>query len=47
MTNALANGSFKCKPDPQVVGKGLESIQKAVDLMGQGVSATKLVVEMD
>ncbi len=43
---ALANGSMKCKPDPEVVGRGLEALQVAVDLMEKGVSAKKLVVEI-
>ena len=46
MPAALANGSLKCKPDPKVVGQGLEKIQEACDLIGKGVSATKLVVEL-
>lgn len=36
---------MKCKPDPEVVGKGLESIQKAMN-MAPGVSAKKVVVEL-
>ena len=43
---ALANGSLKCKPDPNVVGQGLEKIQEACDSMKGGVSAMKLVVEL-
>jgi len=46
LTEALANGSVKCKPDAEVVGHGLEAIQGAVDRMGKGVSAKKLVVEI-
>ena len=42
---ALSNGTLRCKPDVKVVGKGLESVQAAVDLMKDGVSATKLVIE--
>lgn len=34
------------KPDPEVVGNGLEEIQKAVDLIAEGVSAKKLVVTL-
>ncbi|MCJ1307099.1 hypothetical protein MMC25_000745 [Agyrium rufum] len=41
---ALADGSLKCKPEPFVVGQGLEKVQEAVDMMGKGVSAKKLVV---
>ena len=47
LTPALANGNMQCKPLPEVVGKGLESIQAAIDRQAQGVSAKKLVVELD
>ena len=47
LTVALGNGTLKPKPDAFVVGKGLEKIQEAVDLMGKGVSARKLVVELE
>lgn len=40
----LEDGSMKCRPDPEVVGSGLESIQEAVDRIGRGVLAKKLVV---
>lgn len=46
ITEALANGTLKPKPDPVVVGQGLESLQEALDKMGAGVSAQKLVVEL-
>lgn len=46
LSAALADGSMKCKPDPNVVGKGLEALQAAVELMEKGVSAEKLVVEI-
>ncbi|KAF5664742.1 oxidoreductase [Fusarium heterosporum] len=45
LPGALEDGSMRCMPYPEVVGKGLESIQSAVDLMGRGVSGKKLVVE--
>lgn len=38
---------MKCKPDPEIVGNGLEYVQEAVDLMAKGVSAKKLVVKLD
>lgn len=41
---ALEKGLIKPLPAPEVVGQGLESIQKAVDVMRSGVSAKKLVV---
>ncbi|KAJ9419483.1 chaperonin 10-like protein [Fusarium oxysporum] len=43
---ALANGSFKAKPDASVVGHGLESIQRALDVHKKGVSAKKIVVTL-
>ncbi|KAK4504256.1 hypothetical protein PRZ48_005172 [Zasmidium cellare] len=43
---ALEKGLMKCKPDPEVVGQGLEKIQDAVDIIGAGVSAKKIVVEL-
>lgn len=41
---ALASGAIQCKPRAEIVGHGLESVQKAMDLLAQGVSAKKLVV---
>jgi NADPH:quinone reductase-like Zn-dependent oxidoreductase len=41
---ALASGALQCKPPAEVVGHGLENVQKAIDLLAQGVSAKKLVV---
>ncbi|KAK6079452.1 zinc-binding dehydrogenase family superfamily [Seiridium cupressi] len=43
---ALADGSMKCKPDPDIVGRGLKKIQDAVDAIPKGVSGRKLVVEL-
>ena len=43
---ALANGRLKAKPEPQIVGKGLKEIQKALNVLKGGVSATKIVVEL-
>lgn len=37
---------MKCKPDPEVVGQGLGKIQHAVDIIGAGVSAKKIVIEL-
>jgi NADPH:quinone reductase-like Zn-dependent oxidoreductase len=44
LPKALKTGTFVPAPEPLVVGKGLEKVQEAVDLMGKGVSAKKLVV---
>ena len=41
---ALASGALQCKPTAEVVGHGLENVQKATDLLAPGVSAKKLVV---
>jgi NADPH:quinone reductase-like Zn-dependent oxidoreductase len=46
LEGALADGSMKCRPHYEVVGKGLEAVQGALDLMFKGVSAKKLVVEI-
>ncbi|KIW09310.1 uncharacterized protein PV09_00225 [Verruconis gallopava] len=43
---ALENGSLKCKPDPLVMGSGLESIQAALDKHKEGVSGRKVVVSL-
>ncbi|KAF4555940.1 Alcohol dehydrogenase GroES-like domain-containing protein 10 [Elsinoe fawcettii] len=43
---ALEAGVVKPLPEPLVVGKGLEFVQKAVDLNKAGVSAKKVVVEL-
>lgn len=43
---ALEKGVLKAKPDPEVVGRGLESIQEAMDIQQKGVSAKKIVVEI-
>lgn len=42
---ALAQGRYRCVPEPDVVGSGLESIQRAVDFQSKGVS-TKVVVTL-
>ncbi|CEL03762.1 hypothetical protein ASPCAL04906 [Aspergillus calidoustus] len=44
LPKALEAGSFVPAPEPLVAGRGLESLQGAVDLMGKGVSARKIVV---
>lgn len=43
---ALAEGKYIAAPEPQVVGKGLEHVQEAMDLNQRGVSAKKLVVSL-
>ena len=43
---ALAQGRYAAAPEPMVVGRGLASIQSALDIQLQGVSATKVVVSL-
>lgn len=47
LEGALASGQLKCKPDPEIVGHGLESIQLGIDTIQKGVSAKKVVVLLD
>jgi hypothetical protein len=42
----LADGWLKRKPDPVVIGQGLDKLQAACDKYQEGVSAKKLVVEL-
>ncbi|CAD0089226.1 unnamed protein product [Aureobasidium mustum] len=46
-TQALAEGKYKAAPQAEVVGTGLESLQKATDILRKGVSAKKLVVSLN
>lgn len=46
LPGALKDGSIKCVPEPLVVGKGLESVQKGLDVQKEGVSAKKVVIEL-
>ncbi|PWY72699.1 zinc-binding oxidoreductase CipB [Aspergillus eucalypticola CBS 122712] len=43
---ALETGRLQPKPDPEVVGKGLEKVQEAVDILKRGVSAKKIIVTL-
>lgn len=43
---ALVNGRLQAKPDPVVAGKGLESVQHALDVQMKGVSARKVVIDL-
>lgn len=47
LPKALASGKFKATPEPIVVGQGLESIQEAINVQKEGVSAKKVVVLID
>ena len=44
LPKALKAGTFMPAPEPLIAGKGLESVQGAVDLHKKGVSAAKVVV---
>ncbi|KAK5138153.1 hypothetical protein LTR08_004848 [Meristemomyces frigidus] len=46
ITQALEQGKLLCVPEPLIVGKGLESIQKGLDKNKEGVSAKKVVIEL-
>ena len=37
---------MQAKPDPVVIGKGLESVQHALDIQMKGVSARKVVLDI-
>ncbi|KAF2235712.1 GroES-like protein [Viridothelium virens] len=43
---ALADGRLKAKPDPIVIKGGLDALQQGVDKQRQGVSAAKVVVDL-
>ncbi|KAH0366305.1 oxidoreductase, partial [Aureobasidium melanogenum] len=47
LTQALSDGKFKAAPQAEVVGNGLESLQKGVDILRKGVSAKKLIVTLN
>jgi len=46
LPQALEKGSFLAKPDPEVVGKGLEAVQSGLDKNKAGVSAVKVVITL-
>ena len=46
LPKALKAGTFVPAPEPLIAGKGLESVQEAVDLQKKGVSAAKIVVSL-
>ena len=46
LNKAMEESRIKYMPQSEVVGKGLEHVQQAVDLLAKGVSAKKLVVSM-
>ncbi|KAF2084024.1 zinc-binding oxidoreductase CipB [Saccharata proteae CBS 121410] len=46
LPSALEQRTFVPAPEPEVVGKGLEFVQEALDLYQKGVSAKKVVVSL-
>ncbi len=46
LNKTMQENRIKYMPQSEVVGKGLEHVQQAVDLLAKGVSAKKLVVSM-
>lgn len=44
MAKALQSGSLIPAPEPLIVGKGLDKVQEGIDVLRQGVSASKVVV---
>ncbi len=46
LPTALAEGVYIAAPDPLVVGKGLEHVETALELLKKGVSAKKVVVSL-
>lgn len=46
ITPALEAGKLKTLPEPLIVGRGLESIQKGLNTNKAGVSAKKVVIEL-
>ena len=46
LPQAMQQGKLKCVPEPLVIGKGLESLQKGCDKNKEGVSAKKVVIEL-
>lgn len=44
---ALEAGTYKCAPEPYIVGKGLDQIQKAIDMQREiGTMGKKAVVKL-
>ena len=46
LNKAMEKNKMKYIPQPEVVGKGLEHVQPAIDLLAKGVSAKKLIVSI-
>lgn len=46
LPKALDAGIFQAKPDPLVIQGGLSKVQEGIDMVRQGVSAKKVVIEI-
>ena len=46
LPKALEDGTIKPKPDPLIIGKGLEHVQAGIDKLKAGISAAKVVVTL-
>jgi NADPH:quinone reductase-like Zn-dependent oxidoreductase len=46
LTKALETGNYISAPEPEVIGQGLENVQKGIDTVRNGVSAKKIVVTL-
>jgi hypothetical protein len=46
LPKALADGTIVPAPEPEFVGKGLQSIQTGLDILKKGVSTRKLVITL-
>ena len=44
---ALAQNKFQAKPDPFILKGGLAKVQEGLDILRKGVSASKVVIEID
>ena len=44
---ALAAGKFHPKPDAEILEGGLEKVQDGVNILRKGVSAKKIVIELE
>lgn len=46
LPGALTSGQFQAKPDPAIVGNGLERLQEGLEVCKKGQSATKAVITL-
>ena len=47
LANALSEGTYVPAPEPWIVGTGLESLQKGLEIQKQGVSAKKVIITLE